>query len=60
VTFEWDSEAETGSAMFSQVDTMALEDLRPGVRIWVDGRPYIVLTREETAERGFVIELVPE
>lgn len=60
-TFTWDEDAEEGgSAMFTGVDVMALEDLRPGSRVWVDGRPYIVLTKAETAERGFMIELAPE
>ena len=59
-TFTWDEEAETGSGMFTGVDTMALEGLSAGSRVWVDGRPYIVVSKVETAERGFMFELAPE
>ena len=57
VTFTWDTTAENGSAMFSSVDTLAIESLLPGHFVHIDGRRYQITSKVETAERGFEIEL---
>jgi hypothetical protein len=58
VTFIWDeSHDANGSAMFTGVNVLDAESLRPGMTVWVDGNRYIIVAKTDDADQGLVFEL---